>query len=76
MEIINISKEKGKVVVSLDSSELVTICNTMYNTPDDKTNAKHYKLYSDMMIARDLCQYGHIDDFCFNCIAESRSKAR
>ena len=74
MNILNVSKNERKAVVSLSSDELVKLANVLYNAPDrDKTNL-YYKLYSEIMLARDLSQYGHIDGFCFEKIAECRRK--
>ena len=73
MNIKKISKKDKEVVVSLASDELVKICNVLYNSKDEDKNQLYFKLYGEMMIAKDLCQYGHIDDFCFGCIADCRS---
>lgn len=76
MNILNVSKNERKAVVSLSSDELVKLANVLYNAPDrDKTNL-YYKLYSEIMLARDLSQYGHIDGFCFEKIAECRKKLK
>lgn len=77
MKIMNISKEVEKVVLELDADELVRLCNVLGNVlcAQEKYNDKlHYKLYGDLMIARDLCQYEYIDGYCFEKIAECRSK--
>ena len=74
MNILNISKDKGEVVVKLTSDELVKLANVLYNAPDGDKNNLYYKLYSEIMLARDLSQYGHIDGFCFEKIAECRRK--
>ena len=34
------------------------------------------ELYSNMIMARDLCQYGHVDDFCLHNIVRCRSGLR
>lgn len=67
MKLLNLSKEKKKVTVELSSDELVLLCNCMYYTDrqDNLNNQFGYELYADMMAIRDLCQYGHIDGFCF-----------
>lgn len=74
MRILSISKEKSEVVMSLSSDELVKICNVFYNTPEKLRDNLYHKLYADMMIARDLSQYGHIDGFCLERIVDERSK--
>ena len=75
MEIMNISKEDKEVVLTLNADELVRLCNVLYAQEKYDDNL-HHKLYGDLMIARDLCQYGDIDDFCFERIAECRSKIK
>lgn len=72
MNIQNISKKDSEVIVSLSADELVKICNVLYNAKDEDKNALYLKLYSEMMIARDMCQYGHIDDFCLSRIVKCR----
>ena len=71
MNIENISKEKGEVLVRLSKDDLVGICNALYRQTEEQENI--LQLYSDMMMARDLCQYGHIDDFCLQNIVKCRS---
>ena len=71
MNIENISKEKGEVLVRLSKDDLVGICNALYRQTEEQENI--LQLYSDMMMARDLCQYGHIDDFCLQNIVRCRS---
>ena len=72
MNIETISKEKGEVLVRLSKDNLVVICNALYRqTQENKENI--LQLYSDMMMARDLCQYGHIDDVCLQNIVRCRS---
>ena len=71
MNIENISKEKGEVLVRLSKDDLVGICNALYRQTEEQENI--LQLYSDMMMARDLCQYGHIDDVCLQNIVRCRS---
>ena len=53
MNIENISKEKGEVLVRLSKDDLVGICNALYRQTEEQENI--LQLYSDMMMARDLC---------------------
>ncbi len=65
MNIQTISKEKREVMVELTADDLVIICNALYaQLGEKKYNDIFMQLYSDMMMARDLCQYGHVDNFC------------
>lgn len=74
MNILSISKKDNEAIVRLSSDELVRLGNIFYCVPDDKKDNTYYALYSEIMLARDLSQYGHIDGFCFERIAECRSK--
>ena len=71
MNIENISNEKGDVLVRLSKDDLVGICNALYRQTEEQENI--LQLYSDMMMARDLCQYGHIDDVCLQNVVRCRS---
>ena len=71
MNIENIPKEKGEVLVRLSKDDLVGICNALYRQTEEQENI--LQLYSDMMMARDLCQYGHIDDVCLQNVVRCRS---
>ena len=77
MNIQTISKEKREVMVELTANDLAIICNALYAQLGEKKHSDTFmQLYSDMMMARDLCQYGHIDDFCLHNIVKSRSELR
>lgn len=77
MNIQTISKAKREVMVELTADDLVIICNALYAQSGEKKNNDHFmQLYSDMMMARDLCQYGHVDDFCLHNIIKCRSELR
>lgn len=64
--------QNKKVNVTLDSDELVLIGNLMYFyetnlklvEPDNSgPTTKFHELYSSVILARDLCQYGGLDSF-------------
>ena len=76
MNILSVSKEKNEAVVRLTSDDLVKLSNVLYHAPDSDKNDIYYKLYGDVMLARDLSQYGHIDGFCFDRIATCRKKLK
>ncbi len=81
MTIQTISKEDKNVTVELSADDLVMICNALYRyskeydlrSKEQKTIDHFLQLYSDMMMARDLCQYGHIDNFCLRNIVACRN---
>jgi hypothetical protein len=73
MNIRKISKKNREVVVVLSSTELVKICNVFYNAQDEDKNELYFKLYGEMMVANNICQYGLIDDFCFSRVVDCRS---
>lgn len=74
MNIQNISKKDSSVTVELTADDLVLICNAMYAQRNDKSKENFLRLYSDMMIARDFCQYGHLDNFALHTIATCRNE--
>lgn len=77
MNIQSISKRDREVTVELSADDLIIICNALYaQSKEERDNDYFMQLYSDMMMARDLCQYGHVDDFCLHNIVKSRSKLR
>lgn len=86
MNIQSISKEKREVTVRLDTDELVMLGNVMYlaskhinqmNPSDTKSTNVHKEklasLYADIILARDLCQYGHLDNFSLSHIVRNRN---
>lgn len=79
MNILSVSKEKREAVIKLDSSELVMLCNVMYHADKDEYKDRYkdfYRVYNNLMLIRDLSQYGHIDDFCLSRIVECREKMK
>ena len=74
MNITNISKESREVKVSLTADELILLCNMMHEQRKEKDNdEKLLQLYSEMIIARDLCQYGSLDNFSLQSIVKCRN---
>lgn len=77
MNVQSISKRDKEVTVELSADDLVIICNALYaQSKEERNNDYFMQLYSDMMMARDLCQYGHVDDFCLHNIVKCRSELR
>ena len=68
MKINSIDSTNNDVTITLNSTELVNICNALYRDKERKCN----RLYADFMMIRDLSQYGHIDDYCFGRIVKQR----
>lgn len=57
MNIQNISKEKKEATIKLSGDDLVIIGNALYAQFDEKKEEENFlQLYSDVMMARDLCQ--------------------
>lgn len=79
MNIQSISKEKREVTVRLDADELVMLGNIMHlasthaNQTKPSNTEKLASLYADIILARDLCQYGHLDDFSLSNIVRNRN---
>lgn len=75
MNIERVSKLERNASVVLDSSELVTLCNLLYKaTKEEDARVEHLRLYSGLMIASALSQYGHIDGFCLGQIVKCRER--
>lgn len=72
MKIQSIDVGKREATITLDSDELVAVCNSLYRDKDRKNN----RLYADLMMVRDLSQYGHVDDWCMGKIMEQRESAK
>ena len=52
------------VNVTLDTEEVKCLCEAFYGAfYDNEDNPVFRKLYSELIIARDICLYGHLDDF-------------
>ena len=79
MNIKNITKSTNQVNMTLEKDELVMLCNVMYHakiTISDETKRElFHKLYADLIMVTNLCQYGHVDDFAFNLIMDEREYA-
>lgn len=83
MLINNITNNKS-VDVTLDPNELVALGNILYfyekhHKEDELFATKERKfgsLYAQILLARDLCQYGHIDNFTLKTIVEHRDGAK
>ena len=74
MNIQSISKVNREVTVKLTADDLVIIGNALSQSGEKKNNDYFMQLYSDIMMARDLCQYGHVDNFCLHNIVKCRSE--
>ena len=76
MVIKEMSKEKREVTVELTADELVLLENALYQQykiKNDKNKENLLKLYSDVITAENLCQYGHIDNFALHNIVKLRN---
>ena len=76
MDILEISKSK-KANITLDTDELVTLCNifhAMTKNTDHKKSITFYGMYDKFMMLNDLVQYGHIDAFRIEKMMECREK--
>lgn len=70
MRINMVDSTKNKVNITLNSSELVAICNALYR--DKELLSEYNEMYSDFMMIRDLSQYGHVDNWCLMKIVDKR----
>ena len=70
MRINMVDSTKNKVSITLNSSELVAICNALYR--DKELSSKYNEMYSDFMMIRDLSQYGRVDSWGLTQIIKQR----
>lgn len=79
MKIQNISKPDAEIIVTMSTSDTICLCNAIYKAINEnygcESDTRLQELYADLMLARDLSQYGHLDTHSFNCIAEARETA-
>jgi len=68
MTIQSISRADKEVTVVLSCTELVELCNYIYEV--SKKDKIDKRMYAQLMYARDFSQYGHIDSFTFRHIAK------
>lgn len=74
MKIQRLDVGKREATITLDADELVAVCNSLYR--DVERKKKNNRLYADLMLVRDLSQYGHVDDWCMGKIMEQRELAK
>lgn len=72
MRIETVSMERREAILTLDANELVLLCNVLYHLPVEHRSKPYYLLRSDLMLARDMSQYGRIDNLCLEKIMECR----
>lgn len=73
----------NEVNVTLTADELTMFANLMYyykknwnNVKDaSKPNERFYGTYAQILTARDLCQYGHLDSFTLDRLLELNLQA-
>lgn len=74
MNIQSISKTDREVNITLSADELIKLCNIMHAAPEEEKEKEPFlQLYGDLIMARDLCQYGHLDDFSMKSIVKCRN---
>lgn len=75
--------KKNEVNVTLSSDELVIIGNLIHffethmdAEPDaEKPGPAFHALAAQVITARDLCQYGHLDEFTLSCVLRHKAAA-
>ena len=72
MHIEKLSVKDREVTVSLSADEIVKLCNSLHYTPEKQQNDIYHKLYSDLLLMRDICQYGRIDNWGLVKVVEQR----
>lgn len=72
MHIEKLSVKDREVTVRLSADEIVKLCNSLHYTPEKQQNDIYHKLYSDLLLVRDICQYGRIDNWGLAKVVEQR----
>ena len=73
MDFLNISKEKQEVIVRLHKNELVGLSNVLYMVNRQMIDDEVYhKIYGDIILARNLASYGHIDEHVLDIMSTQR----
>lgn len=72
MHIEKLSVKDREVTVSLSADEIVKLCNSLHYTPEKQQNNIYHKLYSDLLLMWDICQYGRIDNWGLAKVVEQR----
>lgn len=75
--------KKKEINATLSADELVLISNVMYfyerfhqHDPNaGKPSAKFHEFNAEVIVGRDLCQYGHLDNHALALITEHKHKA-
>ena len=67
---------RGKAVISLNRDELSKLCNGLYLLSKNNIHANRYdkNLHTQMMVIKDILDYGTVDDFTFNTAVEGEDK--
>lgn len=75
---INEIKDK-EVDVVLNEDELLKIRNAMHtyekHNEDSEKDGYFQQLYAEILVALDVCQYGHLDNYSLSKIVEHQVKA-
>lgn len=70
MQINKVSYDGKKTTMTLSSSEIIDICNALRAVSKSYTNNPGWeKMYSGLILARDLARDGVADDFCLKTMA-------
>lgn len=64
---INTIKRNEEVTISLSGSDLKNLCDIL-------KNSNYYELYADLLIAKDLCNQGYIDNLCLEQVEKARNQ--
>lgn len=70
MRINTVDSTKNEVNITLNSSELVAICNALYR--DKELLSQYNEMYSDFMMIRELSQYGYVDNWVLTQMIKQR----
>ena len=73
MEILNLSKKDEEIIARLSSDEIMKLSEILSHVKEDDRDELYYKLFSEILLARDLVNHGRIL-FCLEKISECAEK--
>ncbi len=67
----NYCKRSGSYC-AFTADEIVKLCNSLHYAPEKQQNDIYHKLYHDLLLVRDICRSGRIDNWGLAKVVEQR----
>lgn len=72
IKVEHIDGMQGEAVISLNREELRSLCNGLYLLSKHRGNDYDKDLHTQMRVARDIIDYGAVDNFTFAAAVEEK----